>query len=152
MCLLWCSPSFPPFLSIFHAATSLPGRWDNISSVPKWCNVHRKAPREVGGNDTKQGLALEGTLKIIQFQFSAMGRTVPHQLSCPGPHPNWPWVPPGMGHHSFSGQLCHGLTTLWVMNFLLTPNFLSFSLVIPSCLITIRLSKKSVSILFISSL
>jgi len=49
---------------------------------------------------------------------------------CPGPHPTWPWMPPGMGHHSFSGQLWQSLTALQVKNFFLTSNlnFLSFSL------------------------
>jgi len=27
----------------------------------------------------------------------------PTSWGCPGHHPPWPWVPPGMGHHSFSG-------------------------------------------------
>lgn len=42
-------------------------------------------------------VGLEGTLKPIQFQPPAMGSAT-HQLSCPGPHPAWPWVSPGMGH------------------------------------------------------
>ena len=54
----------------------------------------------------------------------------PTSSGCPGSHPTRPWAPPGMGHHSFSGQLCQGLTSLWVKNFLLTCdlNFPSFSL------------------------
>ena len=35
----------------------------------------------------------------------------------PGPHPTWPWAPPGMGYHSFSGQLCQRYTTFTVKNF-----------------------------------
>ena len=46
----------------------------------------------------------------------------PTSSGCPGPHPTWPGAPPGMGHHSFSGQLCQRLTALWVKNFLLISN------------------------------
>ena len=38
-------------------------------------------------------LGLEVSIKPTQFL-----PTAPHQLSCPGPHPTWPWGPPGMGH------------------------------------------------------
>ena len=38
----------------------------------------------------------------------------PTSSAYPGPHPTWPWMPPGMGHHSCSGQLWQRLTTLWV--------------------------------------
>ena len=49
---------------------------------------------------------------------------------CPGPHPAWPWAPPGMGHPQLYGQLCQGLTALSSKNFFLTSNlnFSSFSL------------------------
>ena len=78
-----------------------------------------------------------------------MGWAAPHQLSCPGPHPAWPWVPPGMGHHSFSGQLCQRLTALWVKNFHLTANLNlpSFSLkpfLVPSQQLLERWGKWSV--------
>jgi len=43
---------------------------------------------------------------------------LPASSGCPGPHPAWPWVPAGMGHHSFSGQLCQYLTALSMKNFL----------------------------------
>ena len=54
----------------------------------------------------------------------------PTSSGCPGPHPTWPWAPPGMGHHSFSGQLCQHLTALWGKNLFVTSNlnFHSFSL------------------------
>ena len=40
---------------------------------------------------------LEGALKPIQSQPPATGSAT-QQLSCPGPHPTWPWVAPRMGH------------------------------------------------------
>ena len=40
-----------------------------------------------------------------------VGRAATPQLSCPGPHPTWPRAPPGMGHHSFSGQPCQRLAS-----------------------------------------
>ena len=43
----------------------------------------------------------------------------PTSSGCPGPHPSWPWAPPGMGQHSFSGQPYQRLTALWVKNFFL---------------------------------
>jgi len=51
----------------------------------------------------------------------------PTSSGCPGPHPTWPWAPPQVGYHSFSGQLCQ---CLCVNNFLLTYklNIASFSL------------------------
>jgi len=51
---------------------------------------------------------LEGTLKIIQFHLPAIGWLPPRSSACPGPHPAWPWAPPGMGHPQFSGQQCQG--------------------------------------------
>jgi len=62
-----------------------------------------------------------------QVPAPAMGWLPPTSSGCPGPHPTWPWVPLGMGIHSFSGQLCQCLTTLWVKNCILT-----FNLNIPS--------------------
>ena len=43
---------------------------------------------------------------------------------CPGPHPTWPWTPPGMdgGIHNLSGQLFQHLTTPIIKNFPLTSN------------------------------
>jgi len=54
----------------------------------------------------------------------------PTSSGCPGPHPTWPWAPPEMGHHSFSGQLCQHLTTLWLKIFpqIFDLTFLCFSL------------------------
>jgi len=49
-------------------------------------------------------------LKAYPAPPCAVGRAASHQLSCPGPQPTWPSVPPGMGHHSFSGQLCQHLS------------------------------------------
>jgi len=46
----------------------------------------------------------------------------PTNWGCPGPHPTWPWAPPGMGHHRFSGQRCQHLTVTWGKNFFLTSN------------------------------
>ena len=43
-------------------------------------------------------LGLERTSKIIWFQPSAVGWLPPTSSGCPGPHPTWPWAPPGMGH------------------------------------------------------
>ena len=73
---------------------------------------------------------LEGTLKPTQTQPLPWARLPPTSSGCPGLYPTWPWTPPGMGHHSFSGQLRQGLTTLQVKNFFLTSNlnFSSFSL------------------------
>ena len=34
---------------------------------------------------------LEGTSKPTQPHPSALGRVAPQQLSCPVPHPTWPW-------------------------------------------------------------
>ena len=50
----------------------------------------------------------------------AVGRAAPHQLRLPRAHSTWPYLQ-GWGTHS-SGQQCRGLNTLWVKNFLLTPN------------------------------
>ena len=72
----------------------------------------------------------------------AAGGLPPTSSGCPGPHPTWPWAPPGMGHHSFSGQLCQHLTALWGMNFSLTSNLnlSSFSLKpFPPCAVTTSL-------------
>jgi len=46
----------------------------------------------------------------------------PSSSGCPGPHPTWPRAPPGMGHHSFYGQLCQHLTALRVKKVFLTSN------------------------------
>ena len=51
-----------------------------------------------------EGLRLEGILKIIRLQLSAVGRAAPTSSGCPGPHPTWPWVLPGMGHPQLSEQ------------------------------------------------
>ena len=78
-----------------------------------------------------------------------------HQLRLPVPHPTWPWVPLGMGNHSFSGQLCQGLIALWVKSFLLISkqNLLSFSLKqFPLVLSVSGHVKTQSSLLFISSL
>ena len=59
-----------------------------------------------------EGFGLEGTSKPT-FPQPLPWAGLPHTSSgCPGPHPTWPWAPPGMGHHNFSGQLCQRLTTL----------------------------------------
>jgi len=41
----------------------------------------------------------------------------PSSSGCSVPHPIWPHVPSGMGHHSFYGQLCQHFTALSVKNF-----------------------------------
>jgi len=69
---------------------------------------------------TMERLSLEETSNPTQPLLWA--GLSPTSSGCPGPHPTWPWVPPGMGHHSFSGQLCQHLTALWVKDFLLTSN------------------------------
>jgi len=38
-------------------------------------------------------------LKSHPVPSCAMGRAATPQLSCPEPHPTWPWVPPGMGQN-----------------------------------------------------
>ena len=55
---------------------------------------------------------VERDLKVLPVPSRAVGRAATQQLSCPGPHPTWPWAPPGMGHHSFSGLRSVG-TTDW---------------------------------------
>jgi len=62
---------------------------------------------------------VEGTSKTIYFQPLPWAGLPPTSSGCPGPHPTWPWAPPGMGHHSFSGQLGQRLIALWVKNLLL---------------------------------
>ena len=47
---------------------------------------------------------LERNLGAQPSPTSAMGKAAPPSSGCPGPHPTWPWAPPGMGHHSFSGS------------------------------------------------
>ena len=92
-------------------------------------------------------LRLEGTLKMIEPQPLLWAGLPPTSSGCSGPHPTWPWAPPGMGHHSFSGQLCQSLTALWGKNFLLTSSLnLPFFSLKPSlpCSITIRLYEKLV--------
>ena len=42
--------------------------------------------------------------------------------SCPAPHPTWNWMPPEMGHDSFSGQPVLSLTTIRMKNFFLASN------------------------------
>ena len=76
--------------------------------------------------ESRNGLGSKGTQRSVPCH----GQGCPHQLSCPGPHPTWPWAPPGMGHHSSSGQLCQSLTALSVKNFPLSSklNLSSFSL------------------------
>jgi len=52
------------------------------------------------------------SVKITQPQPLPWPVLPPTSSGCPGPHPTWLWVPPGMGHHSFSGKLCQLLTAL----------------------------------------
>ena len=74
-------------------------------------------------NHTITGLfGLKGTLKPTQCQPPAMGRAAIHQIRLPRAPSNLAFSAPGMGHHSFSGQLCQGLTALWVKNFCLISN------------------------------
>ena len=54
-----------------------------------------------------------------------MGWLPPTSSGCPGPHPAWPWAPPGMGHAQLSGQQSKALR---VKDFFPTPN-----LNLPSC-------------------
>jgi len=64
---------------------------------------------------------LEWSLKPTQSQPLPWAG-LPHQVRLLRTQPTWPWAPPGMGHHSFSGQLCQHLTALWVKDFCATSN------------------------------
>lgn len=70
---------------------------------------------------------------------------------CPGLYPTWPWALQGMDTHSSSGQMCQGLSTLWVTNLPQTSNlsslFLKFK-TFPTCPVMIRLCKKLISLFF----
>lgn len=55
-----------------------------------------------------EGVGLERTLQPTQLQPPAVGWLPPTKSGCPGPHPPWPWAPPGMG---LSGQQCQCLTS-----------------------------------------
>jgi len=77
-------------------------------------------------------LGLEGITKITQLQPPCYGQGChPPAQAAQGP------IQPGLEHlqgwgtHSFSGQLCHRLITLWVKKFLLAPdlNISSFSFI-----------------------
>ena len=41
---------------------------------------------------------------------------------CPEPYPDWPWMPPGMGHPQPPWATCSSVITLCVKNFLLISN------------------------------
>ena len=92
-------------------------------------------------------------LKAHPVPPRAVGRAATQQLSCPGLHPTWPWAPPGMGHHSFSGQLCQRLTAIRVKNFFLTSLLDFLSLTLNPFLLFLSLidCKKSVPLLLVSS-
>ena len=62
-------------------------------------------------------------------------------------------MPPGMGHHSFSGQLWQSLTALQVKNFFLTSNlnFLSFSLNPLPLVLSLPTCEKLVPLLLVNS-
>ena len=70
---------------------------------------------------------VERSHKAQSVPTPAVGWLPPTSSGCPGPHPAQPWAPPGMGHPQLYGQLCQGLTALWVKNF-----FLIHSLNLPS--------------------
>jgi len=68
------------------------------------CLVSSVSPMGANHRITER-LGLEGASKPTLPSMPAVGRAV-HLTSsgCPEPCPAWPWAPPGMGHHSFSGQ------------------------------------------------
>ena len=73
-------------------------------------------------------LRLEGTLKIIQFQPSAMGRAATHQIRLPRAPFNLTLNVSRDGTATASlGSLCQFLTTLSVKNFFLPSNLILFS-------------------------
>ena len=78
----------------------------------------------------------------------------PHQLRLPRAPSNPASSTSRDGAPQLSGQLCQCLTTLWGKNFFLASktNFLFWFKATPSCLITISLCKKSVSLLLLSFL
>jgi len=55
---------------------------------------------------TTEWVGSEGTLKITELQSPAMGWLLPTRSGCTGPHPIWPWAPPGMGLQSTGAGAC----------------------------------------------
>ena len=71
----------------------------------------------------KEWLRLEGTLKITQFQPSAMGRAARHQLRLPRAPSHLALSTCSDGASTASpDSLFQGVTTLWVKTFFRTPN------------------------------
>ena len=88
-----------------------------------------------------------GDLKAHSLQPLPWVGLPPTSSGCPGSHTTWPSAPPGMGHHSFSGQLCQLLFALWVKNFSQTSNLNlpSFSLKSFSLVLSLSVCAKSLS-------
>ena len=84
---------------------------NDIESVTKTSLSWNGAVTQISWLRITEQFGLKGTLEATPPQPPAVGRAAP-QLSCPGNHPTWPSVPARMGHHSYSGQLCQGLTAL----------------------------------------
>lgn len=55
-------------------------------------------------------------------QPPAMGRTAPSISGCPGPHPTWPWAPPGIWGTTASLGSSARASPPWMKDFFLTPN------------------------------
>lgn len=83
--------------------------WDAFTSPCQQLHAQLSWKFQKVGHESQNGLVWNGTLKPTQFQ-PAHPELSPTGSGHPGPHLAWTWVPPVMGHYSFSGQLCQYLT------------------------------------------
>jgi len=143
-----CTPSCPPgelpsgsewesllWIALHIRAGGLVSpKGSGVGLFLSWCKKHWKeegrAWKGVSKSRNHRMAWVERDLKDHLFLTPSRGQGCPPSLDCPRPHPTWPGLPPGMGHHSFFGQLCQGFAVLWVekIPFSLKPSSLVLSL------------------------